>query len=151
MGTFKGLSIPPGTRHDADKVNDGKLKMVRKAVLVSVTTLTLIALSPLVQATAAQVTGQQLWSLCTANMWGKGNPLEAAECMGYIVGVADTFNCTQSDHGFRWDSNANVSQPRLVALVVHWLDQHPAALSYEAHRVVGAALQDAFPCRVVSN
>ena len=137
-------------RRLGEMLNDGGTEVVRTAILLSAA-LTITSVDQMSPAVAAQVTGQQLWALCTANMWGKGNPLEAAECMGYIVGVADTFNCTQSDHGFMWNSNANASQPQLVALVVNWLDQHPAALSYEAHRVVGAALQDAFPCRVVFN
>lgn len=123
--------------------------MTRGAMLASAA-LTLITMPPTDHATAAQVTGQQLLSLCTANMWAKGNALEAAQCMGYIVGVADTFNCTQGDHGFTWDSSADFSQPQLVVLIVNWLDRHPASLSYEAHRVVGAALQEAFPCTAVS-
>lgn len=98
-------------------------------------------------ASAAPVSGQQLLSLCTANMWGKGHPLEAAECMGFVVGVSDTFNCVQGDHGFTWDSARNVSEPRRVAVVVQWLQSHPEALAYEGHRVVGAALQEAFPCK----
>lgn len=130
-------------------LNGGANEMARTYIVLSAA-LALATLIPAGNARANQVTGQQLWSLCTANLWGKGNPLEAAECMGYIVGVADTFNCTQSDHGFNWNSSAEYTQPQLVALVVHWLDQHPAALSYEAHRVVGAALQDAFPCKVAS-
>lgn len=124
--------------------------MARTSFVLSAS-IALITLNPVGNAEAAQVTGQQLWTLCTANMWGKGNPFEAAQCMGYVVGVADTFNCTQSNHGFYWNNDPSVSQPKLVAHVVSWLGQHPAALSYEAHRVVGAALQDAFPCRVASN
>jgi len=110
--------------------------------------LTNAAIVPPAGAAASEVTGHQLWSLCTANMWGKGNLLEAAECMGYVVGVSDTFNCTQTNHGFTWNSTSPHTQPQLVALVVAWLDSHPAAFSYEAHRVVGAALQEAFPCKL---
>lgn len=91
-------------------------------------------------------TGQQLLALCTANMGGTGNALEAAECMGYVVGVSETFNCIQSDHGFTWNSEG-VGQPQLVAVVVSWLQAHPEALEFEAHRVVGAALQAAYPCK----
>lgn len=144
------LSVRSYIRHHCEVLDSGALEMVRSAILFSAA-ITITALIPVSHATAAQVTGQQLWSLCTANMWGKGNPLEAAQCMGYVVGVADTFSCTQSNHGFTWNNDPTVSQPKLVALVVNWLSQHPAALSYEAHRVVGAALQDAFPCKVASN
>ena len=124
--------------------------MAHRACLVSAAVAAL-AILPVNIASASQVTGQQLWSLCTANMGGKGNPLEAAECMGFVVGVADTFNCTQNDHGFTWNSDASYSQPQLVVLVVDWLNRHPAARDYEGHRVVGAALQEAFPCdKIVS-
>ena len=111
--------------------------------------LALLAVASAVTSTAhaSSMTGQQLLSLCTANMSGNGNPLEAAECLGFVVGVSDTFNCTQNDHGFTWDSKVNVSQPALVATVVQWLQAHPAALEYEGHRVVGAALQASFPCK----
>ena len=150
MSRPRSLSVHSCIRHDDELHSSGAIEMGRSAILFSAA-ITFAALTPVSHATAAQLTGQQLWSLCTANMWGKGNPLEAAECMGYVVGVADTFNCTQGDHGFTWNSSAEYTQPRLVALVVNWLGQHPAALSYEAHRVVGAALQDAFPCKVASN
>ena len=120
--------------------------MVRKALILA-TAMLASALIPSGQAAAGIVTGQQLLSLCTANMWGKGHPFEAAECMGYVIGVSDTFNCEQSDHGFTWNSTIGVSQPRMVAVVVLWLQSHPDGLGYEAHRVVGAALQQAFPCK----
>ncbi|MCX7351207.1 MAG: Rap1a/Tai family immunity protein [Alphaproteobacteria bacterium] len=97
-------------------------------------------------ASAAQVTGQQLLSLCTANAAGGGNEIEAAECLGFIVGVADTFDCIEPDHGFNWNSKVDVTQPRLVGVVIQWLQDHPAAKQYEGHRVVGAALSAAFPC-----
>ena len=108
--------------------------------------LALAALAP-APAAANPVSGRQLLSLCTANMWGKGHPLEAAECMGFVVGVSDTFNCVQSDHGFTWNSANGVSEPMRVAVVVQWLQSHPEGLDFEGHRVVGAALQEAFPCR----
>lgn len=120
--------------------------MLSKTCLVSAL-LMAIALPAGAPASASTMTGRQLLSLCTANMNGKGNPLEAAECMGFIIGVSDTFDCVEENHGFTWDSAASVSQPRLVATVVEWLQDHPAALDYEGHRVVGAALQTAFPCR----
>lgn len=119
---------------------------LRKAYAASMAVLALV-LPVTGTAQASSMTGQQLFSLCTANMSGKGNPLEAAECLGFVVGVSDTFNCTQNDHGFTWDSTANASQPTLVAAVVKWLQAHPAALDYEGHRVVGAALQAAYPCK----
>lgn len=98
------------------------------------------------QAGATQVSGQQLLALCTANMHGKGNPLEAAECMGFVVGVADTFDCDEDHHGLRWNNRAPVSQPGIVKLVVDYIQAHPTALDSGAHVVVGKALSEAFPC-----
>lgn len=118
---------------------------LRKTYAVT-SVLIVMAFLQSIEVKASSMTGRQLFSLCTANMSGKGNPMEAAECLGFVVGVSDTFNCTQSDHGFTWDSSRDVSQPTLVATVVKWLQAHPAALDYEGHRVVGAALQAAYPC-----
>ena len=120
--------------------------MIRN-VLGSLAAATALAAAAPPAALATSVNGQQLFSLCTANMWGKGHPLEAAECMGFVVGVSDTFNCVQSDHGFTWDSTSDASEPKRVAVVVQWLQNHPEALQFEGHRVVGAALQEAFPCK----
>ena len=50
-----------------------------------------LASLPVGEAAAAIVTGEQLLYLCTSNMGGRGNPLASAECMGFVVGVADTF------------------------------------------------------------
>lgn len=109
----------------------------------------LLALGLLMPGTAhaAAQTGAQLYAMCTANMGGNGNPLLAAECMGYIVGVADTFDCVQKNHGFTWNASSKVSQPGLVAVVLQWIDAHPDARSEEAHKVIGAALQDRYPCK----
>lgn len=120
--------------------------MLRGAVLFT-SAIMMFAIGSVAPASAGQVSGQQLLSMCTANLNGKGNALEAAECMGFIVGVADTFDCVEKNHGFTWNSTAAASQPQLVQVVVAWLNKHPAALNYEAHRVVGAALQKSFPCK----
>ena len=106
-----------------------------------------VAMLPSGEATASSMTGAQLSALCKANMGGSGNALEAAECLGFIVGVSDTFDCLEKNHGFAWNSNAEFNQPQLVGVVLTWLDEHPSAHSYEAHRVVGAALAHAFPCK----
>lgn len=98
-------------------------------------------------AKAANVTGQQLLSLCTANMGGNGNALEAAECMGFIVGVADTFDCIDATLLFNRANSAKISQPQLVQHVVNYIENHPTAKGREAFSVVGLALAAHFPCQ----
>lgn len=97
-------------------------------------------------AAAGGLSGQQLLSLCTANMDGQGNPMAAAKCMGFVVGVADTFDCVEDVHGFKWNSMAAVSQPQLVRLVVRRIQSNPAALAEEGHMAVAKALSEQFPC-----
>jgi hypothetical protein len=99
------------------------------------------------EATAASVTGEQLLHLCTSNMHGKGNPLASAECMGFVVGVADTFDCVDATQLFNRDNSAKVSQPRLVAHVVEYLIRYPEAKEREAFEVIGLALAAHFPCQ----
>lgn len=95
---------------------------------------------------AEHLTGQQLLALCTANMGGNGNPMEAAECLGYVVGVADTFDCEEAAHGFHWNVKAEASQPQLAVTVISYLQSQPAALSVPAHINVAQALSQAYPC-----
>lgn len=112
--------------------------------------LAVLAVSGAHSATASShfMQGAQLYNLCTSNMSGKGNPLEAGECLGYIVGVSDTYDCVESNHGLHWDpKKAAGSQMKLVTAVLQWLDGNPAEKSQEAHRVVAAALQQSFPCK----
>lgn len=99
------------------------------------------------EASAASVTGQQLLSLCTANMGGNGNALEAAECIGFIVGVADTFDCVDATQLFNRTNSGKVTQPQLVQLVVNYIEDHPAAKEREAFSVIGLALAAHFPCQ----
>lgn len=98
------------------------------------------------QAWAGYVSGAQLKDICKADDQGAGNPLASAECLGFVLGVADTFDCVEKLHGFNWDSTSDATQTQLVKTVVTWLDAHPNVLAYEADGLVGAALSEAFPC-----
>jgi hypothetical protein len=120
--------------------------MARKPhhLLAAVLALTTISTG---EATAASVTGEQLLYLCTSNMGGKGNPLTASQCMGFIVGVADTFDCIDASQLFNRANSAKVSQPRLVDHVVKYLIKHPSAQKREAFEVIGLALAAHFPCQ----
>lgn len=94
------------------------------------------------------MSGQQLYNICTSNMGGKGHPLEAGECLGYIVGISDTFDCVEANHGKHWNAHkAENSDIVLVTAVLQWLDANPKAMKEQAHRAVGAALEHSFPCK----
>jgi hypothetical protein len=121
--------------------------MAYAKTLFSAAALGLAAIAPFSGAASATITGGQLYAMCTSNMGGSGNPMLAAECMGYVVGVSDTFDCVEKNHGYTWNSSAMVSQPHLVTVVLQWLDTHKDGKNTEAHKVVGAALQDAYPCK----
>lgn len=98
-------------------------------------------------AVAAEVSGRQLLSLCSAKLDGRDKSLEAAECTGFVIGVADSFDCNEANRDLTWKSEAHFTPHQLVAVVVDWLHRHPDAASSDGSRVVGAALQDAFPCK----
>lgn len=115
-------------------------------VLFATAAVLSLSIGSATQAADIHVTGQQLLSLCTANLGGQGNPMEAAECLGFVVGVADTFDCVEKNHGYTWNSSVQASQPQLAGIVINYLQNHPAALNEEAHRAIGAALQESFPC-----
>lgn len=112
--------------------------------LAAVLVITAVAFGP---ASAAEVSGQQLLSLCAAGMAGADHPVEAAECTGFIAGVADTFDCAEANHGARWNSKADVPESELAGLVIQYIQSHPQALESDAHRLVGQALAAAYPCR----
>lgn len=72
--------------------------------------------------------------------------LKLAECHGYVVGIADTFDCALTAQGFTWNSSTASSQHDMVETVVKWLKSHQGELGYQANGLVAAALSDAFPC-----
>ena len=106
-----------------------------------------IAASWVSPASAGFVSGAQLKDICKADEQGSGNPLLAAECLGFVTGVADTFDCVEKLHGFTWNATSDVNQSQLVKAVEKWLESHPAVLAYEADGLVAAALSDSFPCQ----
>lgn len=117
------------------------MKTLGFAAAVLATTLAFLA-----PAAAANVSGQQLLTLCTSNIDGSGNALQAAECMGFVVGVADTFDCVEDEHGYTWNSRASASQPQITRIVMQFIELHPEARSDSGHVAVARALAEAFPC-----
>lgn len=106
-----------------------------------------IALLPTGPANAGYVSGWDLLEICKANPEDPAQKLKQAQCMGYVIGVADTFDCQDKLHGFTWDSTSHVSQTALVEIVIDWLNANPDKLQRESDGLVGAALHEAYPCK----
>jgi len=100
----------------------------------------------LAPAQAGIMSGQDLIGICEP---AKADPvyrLKLAECAGYIVGVADTFDCTNKALGFTWDSTKYNNQRKLVEGVLEWMHLHPNVLHYQASGLVASALSGSYPC-----
>lgn len=109
----------------------------------------LAVLSP-TGATAGYVSGWDLLELCKANPASPVYRLQVSQCIGYVVGVSDTFDCASKLHGFNWSSTAPTTQSDLVKVTVAWLNSHPGLLDRKSDGLVAAALSEAYPCRVAS-
>lgn len=97
-------------------------------------------------ANAGYVSGTDLLGVCAPNKADPVYRLKVAECRGYVVGVADTFDCEEAAHGYHWNVKAEASQPQLAVTVISYLQSQPAALSVPAHINVAQALSQAYPC-----
>ena len=95
---------------------------------------------------AGFVSGHDLLASCRPRTSNPVSRLKLAECRGYVVGIADSFNCGRAYLGFRWNSSAPATQGDLVTTVITWLTRHPDTLDFQANGLVAAALSDAHPC-----
>jgi hypothetical protein len=101
---------------------------------------------PLIPAQAGIMSGEDLIGICEP---AKGDPvyrLKLSQCAGYILGVADTFDCNNKTLGFTWDSTKYNNQRKLVSGVLEWLHLHPNVLHYQASGLVASALSGNYPC-----
>lgn len=98
------------------------------------------------EAEAGFVNGSDLLDMCSPQKIDPVYRLKVAECRGYVVGIADTFDCQRNSGGFTWNSAAPGSQQELVDKVIDWLSAHPSNLAYQASGLVAAALSEAHPC-----
>lgn len=97
-------------------------------------------------AQAGAISGEDLIGICEPARADPVYRLKLAECAGYIVGVADTFDCKNKTLGFTWNSSQYSNQHKLIADVVDWLHLHPNVLHYQASGLVASALSDGYPC-----
>lgn len=100
----------------------------------------------LVPAQAGIMSGEDLIGICEPAKVDPVYRLKLAECAGYIVGVADTFDCTNKTLGFTWDSTKYNNQRKLISGVLEWLHLHPNVLHYQASGLVASALSGKYPC-----
>ena len=103
-----------------------------------------VCLAP--SAEAGFVSGADLLGICSPAKVDPVYRLKVAECRGYVIGVADTFDCSNPATEFTWNSETSVTQEGLVVAVVKWLRKNPQNLRYQANNLVAAALSTEFPC-----
>ena len=97
-------------------------------------------------AQAGAMSGEDLVSICEPARADPVYRLKRSECVGYIIGVADTFDCKNKALGFNWDSTTYNDQQKLVGTVMDWLHLHPNVLNYQASGLVASALAGKYPC-----
>lgn len=120
--------------------------IVRTKLLVSA--IALMGMLPSGASIAGSVSGMDLIGMCNPAGIDPVYRLKVSQCRGYVVGVADTFDCQNPTRGFDWDSTTNTSQSDLVDFVIKWIGNHPQWMSHQANGLVAAALSEAFPCPV---
>lgn len=119
--------------------------MFRMKTWVAMATVAIV-LEQAGSAVAGYVTGAELRDTCRPQTVDPVYRLKVAECRGYVLGIADSFDCARPLRQPAWNSQSAVSQEDLVNTVLVWLDRHPQSLAFQADGLVAAALSEAFPC-----
>ena len=101
-------------------------------------------------ASAGYLSGWDLLEICKSNPASPLYRQQVAQCMGYVIGISDTFSCSEKLHGFNWSNTTAVDQREVVKAAVDWLSSHPTLLDYKSDGLVAAALADTYPCRLAS-
>ena len=104
------------------------------------------SVSPVTSARAGYMSGFDLLESCKPKVTNAVYRLKVAECRGYVIGVADTFDCSKDVLGYKWNSRISLSQEELVNAVIRWLNAHPRQLHHQAGGLIAAALAQSFPC-----
>jgi len=100
----------------------------------------LMALIPM-QADAEFHSGNSL--LENVTQCGKNNQTMCAYVYGYVVGVKDAYEDTDSMPKCAPDS---IKKGKLKAVVEQWLNDHPERLHEPAAPLIHAAIDEAWPC-----
>lgn len=116
---------------------------LRTTILAACVAVSMISVT---DAKSGYLSGSDLLDSCKPQAGDAVYRLKVAECRGYVIGVADTFDCSRAVVGVRWNSQTSVSQEDLVTTVIRWLNAHPRQLQNQADGLIAAALSEAFPC-----
>lgn len=119
------------------------MSVPKQARLAAVLLVLLIQAAP---GHAGIMSGEDLLGICEPQPVDPLYRLKLSQCTGYIIGVADTFDCRNKTLGYTWDSARYASQQKLVDAVVDWFHFHPNVLNYQASGLVASALATAYPC-----
>ena len=120
--------------------------MMSKLLACLLAVCAVVSMSPITTARAGYMSGFDLLESCKPRLIDAVYRLKVAECRGYVIGVADTFDCTKEVLGYRWNSRISLSQEELVNAVITWLNAHPRQLHHQAGGLIAAALSESFPC-----
>ena len=120
--------------------------MMSKLLVAMLALCVASTVSPVTEARAGYMSGFDLLESCKPGVIDAVYRLKVAECRGYVIGVADTFDCGREVLGYRWNSRISLSQEELVNAVLKWLNAHPRQLHHQAGGLIAAALSESFPC-----
>ena len=102
--------------------------------------------------------GNDLLKKC-APLWTDGHTgvetreqLDAAYCMGYVVGVTDVEAMWKAVEGktakgTHYCMPEEVNNGQILRILKKWLDDNPDKLHWRADLIIHRALLDAFPCK----
>ncbi len=83
------------------------------------------------------------------NACASSHPLDQAQCLGYLMGVADSFAAMQYVMGTSLVCLPDdVTAGKLREIFLQYATTHPAELDSQGRLAVEAAFVDAFPCPV---
>ena len=108
--------------------------------------LAIVAFAQYGDARAGVLSGQDLLELCAPARIDPVYRLKISECTGYIIGVADSFDCKNKMLGSTWNSTMYAEQRKTVEVVLELLHFHPNVLHYQASGLVASALSGKYPC-----
>lgn len=97
-------------------------------------------------AQASFYSGEQIYSLCTAERGSRDYVENTYECVAYITGAVDAFNTAREADKLARCIPPDVTISRLRVVTVEYLRDNQDALSGSASKLVFDAVRKAWPC-----